>query len=65
MSECTCNQTFRTAEDYRDHLPCDTRQVLTDSEREALHHVIWVFKQSAERDDQRAVATIKGLLDRL
>ena len=23
VDECTCGQTFRTAEDYRDHLPCD------------------------------------------
>lgn len=22
MSECNCNEKFRTAEDYRDHLPC-------------------------------------------
>lgn len=22
MAECNCGQTFRTAEDYRDHLPC-------------------------------------------
>ena len=22
--ECTCGQQFRTAEDYRDHLPCTT-----------------------------------------
>ncbi len=64
MSECVCNQTFRTGEDYRDHLPC-VRQILTDAERDALHHVIYVFKQSSERDDRLAVNTIKGLLDRL
>jgi hypothetical protein len=23
MGECNCNETFRTAEDYRDHLPCE------------------------------------------
>ena len=22
MAECTCGESFRTGEDYRDHLPC-------------------------------------------
>ena len=26
MSECVCNEKFRTAEDYRDHLPCMSRE---------------------------------------
>lgn len=25
MAECTCNEKFRTAEDYRDHLPCERK----------------------------------------
>lgn len=25
MAECNCRETFRTAEDYRDHLPCEPR----------------------------------------
>lgn len=37
MSECICQSSFRTAEDYRDHLPCN--KPMTQREEELLRKV--------------------------
>lgn len=62
MKECTCNGSFRGAEDYRDHLPCEgSREVV--AEREAIIKLlrsadgdmrysvsqVFVFRQMADR----------------
>ena len=53
--ECTCGGTFRSAEDYRDHLSCERREsdaaiVLSSEERRAIAYSISLMDQDHVAD---------------
>lgn len=61
---CACNASFRSAEDYRDHLPCYPTVKLTLGELEALWQAVHVLSMTSERADREAVETLKALVAR-
>jgi hypothetical protein len=64
MSDCTCGQKFRDAEDFRDHLPCEGPPAVAELRREladvrALHadvldclHAAETLREEAEDELQ-------------
>lgn len=60
--ECVCNETFRTAEDYRDHLPCTepARNTVTEYEYKSDHaRVIDLARQPGGVSVVRADGSVK------
>ena len=49
---CYCHKSFRTAEDYRDHLPCEPRVTLTRSELATLLAAEFLRGQAAKSPGQ-------------
>lgn len=48
--ECTCNEKFRTAEDYRDHLPCNARDELAELKERNFKLVVHAARLVIEND---------------
>lgn len=64
---CTCGEQFRTAEDYRDHLPCipSSRVLLTKEEQDALRFSLGLMDQDhVAAYSRRHSQAIRAILNR-